>query len=107
MSILLGNRVLGNCFPPVVEQVKNFAGFVGRTVTAVAMRIPIYVPKDEAERRGKICMACPQQKNGRCLLCGCCTGSLIFNKTKFAYEQCPDNPPRWVKFDLIKQTPKP
>lgn len=52
------------------------------------------VPANIKADRGSKCQACPQRKGYWCRLCKC----LIYLKTSLATEQCPANPPRWLRF---------
>ena len=58
---------------------------------------PILVPAEVAAARAAACRACGhfRSSDGRCGLCGCCTGRLLLDKLKYASESCPDLPPRW------------
>jgi hypothetical protein len=52
-----------------------------------------FAPSHVAELRLDICSACEHNVDGQCTVCDC----FIAAKTIIAREQCPDNPPRWLK----------
>jgi hypothetical protein len=89
--IALGKPV----YPGIVTQARNLAGAVGRVAAAVAHGEQILVETDVFAQRLAICRSC--EHNGdpvgvHCKLCGCRGAKLML-----ASEQCPDNPPRWLK----------
>lgn len=47
-----------------------------------------FAPKEEADRRLRVCMDCDQRKMDRCGKCGC----NLLNKARIKYPQCP----KWV-----------
>lgn len=62
------------------------------------------LPQRVIDERLAICKACPHYAAARhrCKLCGCCGGSgqsKWLNKLALASEECPDNPPRWGKYE--------
>lgn len=54
---------------------------------------PVITPKPDRERRVALCSYCQHNKNGLCALCICD----IEAKVLLSDQQCPDNPPRWLK----------
>lgn len=62
------------------------------------------LPQAVIDERLAICKACPQYDatRHRCKLCGCCGGSgqsKWLNKLALAIEACPDDPPRWGRYE--------
>ena len=56
-----------NKMPPPLEMAKNFAqGMVEWAGDGFKKQ-----PEEETNRRLKICGECKDQKDGRCMLCGC------------------------------------
>ena len=84
-------------FPPLAKQAANFVSAVGRVASAAAAGSQVLVVDDERARRAAACAACEHHSDGRCTLCGCCSGTwrLVLDKTKYATERCPATPPRW------------
>ena len=54
---------------------------------------PVVVPANERIRRQAICAYCRHNHKEMCSLCAC----FISAKVLLSAEQCPDNPPRWLK----------
>jgi hypothetical protein len=83
-------------YPSLFAQTRNLAGAVGRVISAVVQGQAVKVEPSVYYERLAICRSC--EHNGeaplgfRCKLCGC-RGL----KLELAPEQCPDNPPRWLK----------
>jgi hypothetical protein len=84
-------------YPGLFEQARNAAGALVRVVVAAAKGQAVMVPAEALEERRAICAACPNfdAAAGRCRLCGCYTAA----KLRTATEQCPDDPPRWTKWE--------
>lgn len=64
---------------------------------------PVRTPEQIRELFEKHCRPCEffephrsRKDRGRCLLCGCKVNLQSLNKLKWATEQCPDDPPRWL-----------
>lgn len=51
-------------------------------------------PSDVIQARRDTCHACPDFKDGRCMLCSC----FVKAKTSWALERCPANPPKWTEW---------
>ena len=87
----------GNRLPSLTQQARNLAAAATRTFRAIIKNEPVFVPVAVREQRQALCAACDYNLNGRCRLCGCCVKSQIFRKTQLAAEECPLNPPKWLK----------
>lgn len=73
--------------------------FLRSVLHSLVRGLPIATQRDRTQRQF-ICSLCPHQtEDGRCGKCGCGVSRerrLILNKTAYALEQCPDDPPRWL-----------
>lgn len=58
-----------------------------------------YLPKAKIEERFAICKACDKFTGTRCMVCGCGlnTKKSLLNKLCYPTEQCPADPPKWLK----------
>jgi hypothetical protein len=83
----------GTDIPTLPTRLKAAVGAVSRAVGAAIHGEPVFVSAEEADRRAAICAACEHWTGLKCKLCGCLTQP----KTALATEQCPDNPPRWLR----------
>src|SRR5579872_3451662 len=65
-------------------------------VAAVARYVAAGCPNvsgSEYTERMRICAECPLCRFGQCLICGCD----LETKARMATEECPRDPPRWLK----------
>jgi len=55
------------------------------------------LPREEFEKRLKICEVCEHFTGKGCKQCGCCINQkhTLFNKVAFPTEKCPLVPPKW------------
>lgn len=78
-----------------MKEIKNFLSFLKRLFRKLKKNEEVYASKDLIQKRRDICNNCALQKRNlfikRCSLCGCVTDE----KTKFIFEECPDDPPKW------------
>lgn len=92
------NAFGGNGFPDAAQQVSNAAGAVVRAARAVIAGKPVRVPPEVLAMREAICAACAENIAGRCRKCGCGVRAQWIRKTDLATEQCPLDPPKWLKW---------
>ncbi len=71
----------------------RFSAAMWRSFTYWIGGRPVLAPTHEYERRAAICAYCRHNKDGMCDLCAC----FISAKVLLSSEQCPANPPRWLK----------
>ena len=83
--------------PGLGRVMANAAGAAVRIGMAVAMGEPVLVPELVRADRLAQCQACPHMLDERCNLCGCRLGRPVLDKTRYATEQCPAIPPRWLR----------
>jgi hypothetical protein len=70
--------------------------FALAAVRAISGRLhgqKIIAPAVIADARQAVCDTCPNHVDGQCRLCNCFTVAKVWVLT----EQCPDEPPRWLK----------
>ena len=88
--------------PPASQLIRNIAVDHWRSLKAFIKGSQVITSQEEAERRWKICMACPEllydetnpdtnKKDGRCPLCGC----FMNVKVHYATAECPIG--KWKK----------
>jgi len=83
--------------PSVTRILVTAARAAGRIAVAAASGERVTVPVEVKAARLATCDACPHQVAGRCGICGCGLGGLVLDKTMWATERCPDQPPRWTE----------
>ena len=95
-----------NQFPSLPRQAGHALAAATRVLGAAVTRQPIRVPPNVLAAREAICAACEENLNGRCKKCGCGVRSggpganRFIRKTHLATEQCPLNPPQWLKYEV-------
>lgn len=77
------------------RSIPTFLRALGRVVLNLFRKAPILAPTAEIDRREAICNACPNCFHGQCQICTCA----IVAKVCLSSEQCPDDPPRWLRVD--------
>jgi hypothetical protein len=84
-------------YPGLIRQAQNLASATVNVGWTAMQGGRVRVPDEEYARRLEVCRACPQYDQGRrrCRLCGCYTEL----KLRLATEQCPDDPPRWLRVE--------
>lgn len=89
-------------YPSLARQAYNATLAAGRAAGALATGQAVVVPPEVAAERLAICKSCDRYDadKQRCKACGC------YNmKMNLAQEQCPLNPPKWLRYtDMSKQT---
>lgn len=77
--------------PPILTQVRNFSGAVGRVARAAVAGTPVIAEPEVVTHRLVVCSQCELwiAERKRCSKCGCHTSA----KVRLATEKCPDG--RW------------
>lgn len=77
--------------PTILEKAVNFT----KSMVGFAKSGFKFAPEEVIKERLNICGQCPNYDNGSCRLCGC----TLQAKVRIATSVCPDNPPRWGKYN--------
>jgi len=87
--------------PSLARQAASVTMAFGRTVAQAVCDRPILAPKEVQAERWSVCEKCDKFRpsDKRCSLCGCRTSGWLVNKIMLSTEQCPDHPPKWLKWE--------
>ena len=88
----------GNRFPGTIQQLRNATVAAARAVGAAVAGRSVIVPDYIRVEREVICASCEENLAGRCRKCGCGVRAQWIRKTHLATEQCPLEPPKWLKW---------
>lgn len=75
------------------KQPFTLAKALWRSFTYLLAGRPVIAPKAVIEVREAKCNACVKNLGGWCQICSC----LVEAKVLLSAEQCPDDPPRWMR----------
>ena len=77
----------------------RFAAAVARSLHRFFAGLSVVAPEEVREQRASICRFCPHNEDGQCMRCLC----IIDMKVMLSGEQCPDDPPRWLRLAFSKK----
>lgn len=77
----------------------RFAAAIGRSLRRYFAGLSVVAPEDIREQRAAICRFCRYNVDDQCQLCTC----YVDVKVMLSGEQCPDDPPRWLRLAFSKK----
>lgn len=96
--------------PSMGRRLVNVTKAIGRSVARVAAGRPVLVSDEVQAERQAICESnkcgAYRASDKTCSVCGCGCRGKVLNKTRYAAERCPKQPPLWSesKLDEPSQT---